>query len=160
MALVGLVAASAHAAPAEPAVREVHGAADAFALDGVAIAWALLRAANDDDAVVVVRIEPDPRRFLRIEVITRDPFSAGKRTLLAATDIGGPFDLRVPEKLFADYPRTEFRLWAKDDAAPALVVYYLGVPDTAPETTRADELDRSLEMRLARARDAAARSKP
>ena len=37
--------------------------------------------------------------------------------------------------------------------APALVVFYLGVPDTTPEFARTDELDRSLDERIARARD-------
>jgi len=37
-------------------------------------------------------------------------------------------------------------------AAPALVIYFAGVPDTTPEVVRADELVRSLDARIARAR--------
>ena len=59
----------------------------------------------------------------------------------------------------ADFPRTELRLWqggpAPNGAPPALVVYYLGVPDTTPEVALAADLDRSLSARIARARDPA-----
>ena len=56
-------------------------------------------------------------------------------------EVGGVFDLKTPRARFADFPRTEFRLWrsgaAPGAAPPALVVYYLGVPDTTPEMTQA-----------------------
>jgi hypothetical protein len=156
-ALAALVAGALYAAP--PA-RELHGAADAFAADGIAIAWGVLRAANDDDTAVVVRVEPDPQRFAAIEIVGNDPFGGRETTLLAPTAVGGPFELKVPRRQFADYPRTEFKLRAKGEATPALVVYFLGVPDTTPEATRSDELERSLAARLARARGASQRRTP
>ncbi len=160
LAAAGLVALVAGALYAAPPVRELHGAADAFAADGIAIAWAVLRAATDDDAAVVVRVEPDPLRFAAIEIAGKDPFSGRETTLLAATAIGGPFDLKVPRRQFADYPRTEFRLRARGEPTPGLVVYFLGVPDTTPEATRPDDLDRSLATRLARARKTVLRTPP
>src|SRR5207247_7355218 len=41
------------------AAHEVHGSADAFAMPGIALAWAVLRAAKEDDTAVVVRIDVD-----------------------------------------------------------------------------------------------------
>ncbi len=86
----------------------------------------------------------------------RDPFTRRETPLLPISDLGGAFDLKVPRTRFADYPRTEIRLWARATAPgtspPALVIYYLGIPDTTPESRRGDELERSLSERIERAR--------
>jgi hypothetical protein len=141
---------------AADATREVHGSADAFAMPGLALAWVVVRAPKDDDASVVIRIEPDPATFGRIEIVGKDPFTQREERFQPATAVGGSFDLRVPRARFADFPRTEIRLWksgpGSDGAEPALVVYYLGVPDTTPEVVRATDIDRSLAARIARAR--------
>ena len=154
------------AAFAQPAAgtREVHGSADAFAAERTALAWAVLRAAKEEDAAVVIRIDADAQAYAWIEVVGRDPFTQRQERFLAATAVGGPFDLKVPRARFADFPRTEIRLWRSgpppNAAPPALVIYYLGVPDTTPEVVRAADLDRSLSARIARARDEASRRAP
>lgn len=149
-------------AVAADATREVHGSADAFATPGLALAWAVLRAPNEGDTAVVMRIEPDVQSFAWIEVVGKDPFTQSEKPLLAATSVGGPFDLKVPRATFADFPRTEIRLWrsgaAPAAAPPALLVYYLGVPDTTPEVAQSTDLDRSLTERIARVRDPARKS--
>jgi hypothetical protein len=154
------------AIPAEPAntTREIHGSADAFAMPGMALAWAVLRAPNEVDTAVVIRIEADPKTYGWIEIVGKDPFTQRERPLQAASALGGPFDLRVPRAQFADFPRTEVRLWqggsAPGVAPPTLLVYYLGVPDTTPEVLRAPDLDPSLAARIVRARDASPGSPP
>jgi len=144
--------------------REVHGSADAFAAERTALAWAVLRAPKEEDTAVVLRIEADAPPFAWIEVVGKDPFTQREERFLSATAVGGPFDLKVPRVRFADFPRTEIRLWrsgsAPPAAPPALVIYYLGVPDTTPEIARADDLERSLSARVARAREDAARRAP
>ena len=154
------------AAPAESVegTREVHGSADAFAMPGMALAWAVLRAPKEDDTAVVLRIEADTQTYAWIEVIGKDPFTQREERLQAMTAIGGPFDLKVPRARFADFPRTELRLWqsgvAPTAAPPALVIYYLGVPDTTPEVVHGADLDRSLSARIVRARDESSRRAP
>ena len=53
--------------------------------------------------------------------------------------------MRVPRAHFADFPRTEVRLFGAAGAgatgAPKLVVFYLGVPDTTPEFASAAALE-------------------
>jgi hypothetical protein len=139
--------------------REVHGSADAFATQGVALAWAVLRAQKDDDAAVVIRIDVDTQTYSQIEVIGKDPFTQHEEWLQTPIAVGGAFDLRVPRSRFADFPRTEIRLWrrGRDAAPPDLIVYYLGVPDTTPEVAQGSDLDRSLTSRLIRAREDSAR---
>lgn len=146
------------------AAHEVHGSADAFAMPGVGLAWAVLRAAREDDTAVIIRIEVDARTYGWIEVVGKDPFSQREERLQPMSAVGGAFDLKTPRARFADFPRTEIRLWqngaAPGAAPPALVVYYLGVPDTTPEVTQASELDRSLGERIAAARRESARRTP
>ena len=168
--VVAIIAAGAFAWPTAASeqtaagTREIHGSADAFAAGRTALAWAVLRAAKEDDTAVVIRIEADAQAFAWIEVVGKDPFTQREERFLPATAVGGPFDLKVARARFADFPRTEIRLWRSGPdsraAAPALVIYYLGVPDTTPEIARAGDLDRSLSARIARARDEASRKSP
>ena len=161
-AAAAFACAAAMPGPAVDSAREVHGSADAFAMPGLALAWAVLRAPKDDETTVVMRIDADPSTYGWVEVVGQDPFSQRQDRLQPATAIGGPFDLKVARARFAEFPRTEIRLWktgpAPDGAPPALVVYYLGVPDTTPEIAQPQELDRSLSARLGRARDTVRKS--
>ena len=159
--LVALVAALA--SPGLRAQEIVHGSADAYASRGVAMAWAVARGADDASTMVVVRIAADPAAFAWLAVRGVDPFSNEQRALAPAQPIGASLDVRIPRARFADTPRTEWRVYATEGAAradsPALVVYYLGVPDTTPEFTDPAKLDAYLAGRLVRAR-AAAEGKP
>lgn len=160
---IASVLAWAASAWADAPAREVHGSADAFALPGIALAWGVLRAAKEDETAVVLRIEPEVRMYARVEVVGRDPFTQDEVMLFPATEVGGAFDVKIPRARFADHPRTEIRLWPRQDgppAAPALVIYFAGVPDTTPEVARPDELARSLDVRIERARADAARKAP
>jgi len=150
-----LALAAAPASWSAETAREIHGSADAIALPGLALAWGVLRAPKEDDTAVVLRIEPDVRRYAWVEVAGRDPFTQDRVVRFPATEVGGAFDVRIPRARIAEHPRTEIRLWPREappPAAPALVVYFAGVPDTTPEVIRADDLARSLTARIERAR--------
>jgi hypothetical protein len=64
----------------------------------------------------------------------------------------------VPRSQYADFPRSEVRLYASPAAArantPSLVVFYLGVPDTTPEFTSEEALHAYFADQIARARAA------
>jgi hypothetical protein len=77
------------------------------------------------------------------------------------TPVAGPIELSVPRAHFADFPRTELTFdGPAPAAAPALVVYYAGVPDTTPEFAAADRLDAYLAARIVRARTEAGSTPP
>ena len=137
--------------------RAVHGSADIYSMPGLAIAWGVLRGANEAAAVVVVRIVVDPVEYRSIAATGSDPFTQRTKALLPATPVAGPIDLRVPRAHFADYPRTDLRFYASppvgESPLPKLVVFYLGVPDTTPEFASEAALDAYLADRLARARN-------
>ena len=119
----------------------------------------MLRGADEATTAIVIRIVVDPIAYPWLAVVAIDPFSKQEQAMQRPVQAAGPFDLRIPRAQFADYPRTELRLF--DSAvhaqanAPQLVVYYLGVPDTTPEFADAAKLDASLSERIARARTAA-----
>lgn len=143
-------------ANAADAPREVHGSADAFAAPGMALAWAVLRGADDDKAMVVLRIVTDAALYSDVAVTGGDPFTAQQRVMLTLTKSTGGIDLRMPRAHFAAFPRTELRFFAPaspaTDGKASLLVFYLGVPDTTPEFVDEGKLDTYLRDRIARLR--------
>ena len=148
-AWLGAAAPLATPAFAAEAVRELHGSADAFGAPGVAIAWAVLRGADEAGTVVTIRVTADPARYASIEATGVDPFTQQRTPIHAPTPTTSPVDLCVPRARFADFPRTEFRFHAAG-GAPDLVVYFAGVPDTTPEFVSRAELDSYIAARVAR----------
>jgi hypothetical protein len=140
---------------------EMHGIADAYATPGVAVAWAVARGSGAADAVVVIRVAADAQTYPYLTVAGIDPFTQQRKSVHAASrttgSSGGGIDVRVPRAHFADFPRTELRLFATETAMlsdkPDLVVYYLGVPDTTPEFATAAALEAYLGDRIGRLKD-------
>ena len=146
-------AAQTHAANAP---REVHGESDAFGSPGVALAWGVVRGPSEAETAVVVRIVSDPALYPWLAADGRDPFTQRTQPMLAAVRNHGLTDVRSPRAHFADFPRTELRFY--DSAAavlkdsPALVVFFLGVPDTTPEFETEEKLRSHLAQSIARLR--------
>lgn len=142
--------------------REAHGSSDAFSAPGVTLAWGVLRGADEASTIVVVRIAIDAQAFPWLALVGIDPFTKAERLVQAAIASPATFDVRMPRAQFADFPRTELRLFASAAAAqraePVLVVYYHGVPDTTPEFNDAAKLDAHLASRIRAARPSGGRS--
>ena len=155
LACLALATVAAAPSPAADPQREIHGMADAYAGDGAAVAWAVLRGADEVGTVVVVRIVADPDLYPIVGATGSNPFSQRTQSLLPATPNAGSVELRAARAQFADFPRTELRFYATAAAAqadtPRLVVYFLGVPDTTPEFTAEPALLRYLEDAVGRA---------
>ena len=117
--------------------QEVHGASDAFAGNGVAIVWGVLRGVTEESTVVTLRVAADARRYSHLEITGVDPFTRATTIRLARTALGPALDVRLPRAGFAEHPRTELRF----SGAESLLIYYVGIPDTAPEFPTAAALD-------------------
>jgi hypothetical protein len=130
--------------------------ADAFAANGVAIAWGVVRGKSEAATSVAIRVVADAALYPWIAVNGGDPFTSQHRPLLIPTSNAGVIEVRSSRAQFADFPRTELRFY--DSAAqiqsdtPKLVVFYLGVPDTTPEFATEDKLDAYLSDRIAKLR--------
>jgi len=135
---------------------EVHGSADAYAARGVTLAWGIVRGPTEADTFVVIRIATDAQIYPWLAVAGVNPFSKAERLLHAATQVGGGVDVQIFRSRFAEFPRTEVRLYESASKAqtgpPALTVFYLGVPDTTPEFADKGKLDAYLSDRMARVR--------
>jgi hypothetical protein len=151
-----------HAACLAAAPKEVHGSGEAYAAPGVVLVWGIVPGADEASTRVVLRIVADPKTYPAVAAVARNPFSNAERALLPNTATAGPVELRVPRSQYADFPRTEVRLYesaasAQADA-PSLVVFYLGVPDTTPEFTTEAALQSYFADRIARARAASGKT--
>jgi hypothetical protein len=157
LAALGAAARRVRAQPRP--LREAHGALDVYAGEGVVLAWAILRGRDEQATTVVVRVEADPARYRALAVAGVDPFTKDAVAVRPLAPMSGSAEIRAPRARFADHPRTEWRFYREaapvPDAAPALLVFYQGVPDTSPEFDEAAKLDAYLAGRLQRARDGA-----
>lgn len=127
---------------------EVHGASDTYAGEGVAVAWGVLRGANEEKTMVVVRVAADVRRYTRVEVLGIDPFTQAKKIRFPVTTLVEAMDIPLPRAGYAEHPRTELRFAGPE----SLTVYYLGIPDTTPEFATAAALEAHLASRMAQLR--------
>lgn len=135
---------------------EVHGMADAFAAPGVALAWGVLRGADEATTTVVIRVVTEASAFSAAALAGIDPFTQRSAVLLPLSPTAGGISARVPRVHFAEFPRTEIRLHGATPAGPStvptLVVFFLGVPDTTPEFASAAALEAYLADRIVRVR--------
>lgn len=144
----------AFAAQASAAPLAIHGTSDGFSTSGARLGWAIARGASEASTFVVVRVATDRAKYPWLSVIGVDPFTKAEAVRLPPTALDASFDVRMPRGTFADHPNTEFRFFANEQdargGAPALVVYYHGVPDTAPEFADPQMLAQYLTDRMAK----------
>ena len=161
--LFGLLLVACAAGAQAP--REAHGSADVYSERGIALAWAILRGASESETSVVIRVATDSALYGSAVVIGLNPFTHAEQVLRGPAPVAaGGFDAYILRSRFADFPRTEIRLFANAAAAqsgvPALTVFYLGVPDTAPEFADRAKLESYLAARIERARSAPPKASP
>ena len=146
LVLGALLLAVAHASAQ---TRELHGAGDSFAGDGVSIVWGILRGASEELTEVRLRVLADPARYTHFEIVGINPFSKDEALHLASRITTGANSVAISRARFGQLPRTEVRFFSSEqDAAtgkPALSIFYLGVPDTTPEFDSESRLKRHLE---------------
>jgi hypothetical protein len=112
---------------ASPAAAQlaVHGENSIFVSPTVKLGWAVKRGASEIETLVIVR------------VIAMDPFSKDRKVFVTARPLERETDIAIPRAQFADHLSTEFHFFSSADDVTAnhaaLIVFYLGVPDTTPE---------------------------
>ena len=135
------------------AAEQVHGENSEFAGQGVAMAWAILKAPMEDQSQVVVRIARLDPRYVALSIDGVDPFTGARRELLKRTALPDVFETRTTRGTFAELTRREFHFYRQGDAVagpPALTIYFMGVPDTAPEFLSEAALHAYLDQTLAK----------
>ena len=146
MACIALMAATAQGA-------QEHGKTDVFAADGVTLAWAVARGADEARTFVVIRVATSTGLIGYLTATGRDPFTNAERVWKPASVSSGRAEFRIPRATIVEFPRTEFRFYSgSPGAGPRLEVFYHGVPDTTPEFDDPSRLDKYLDERIAKAR--------
>lgn len=125
--------------------ESVHGAHEIFVSTDAAIVWAVLKAPRGDKAAVWLRIVNTAKKFSHISIDGVDPFSNKRERVQHGMPLRDEARIESDRDTFSDLPsrevhfyRSEFDLRAEK---PALTVYYLGVPDQAPEFSTRAALD-------------------
>jgi hypothetical protein len=134
------------------AAEELHGENSEFVGRGLSMAWAILKAPVEAESQVVVRIARPGPGPAAISVDGVDPFTGERRELLRRGPLPEQLEFRSPRGSFAELTRREFHFYAAAEAAgrPGLTIYFMGVPDTAPEFLEEAALGRYLDQTMAR----------
>ncbi len=149
-ALALATAVALWAAPGRCETREVHGADSAFRTGPVAICWGMLRGAPGEDVQVIIRVrllgEGDaPYSELSVDAV--HPLTRAAETVVPRRPIERTTDIAAPRESFKNLTGRRIAFYDRTSPEPKLVVFYMGVPDTAPELDR-ERLEQYFEIRF------------
>lgn len=129
----------------------LHGADAVFVTPEIAVLWAVLKqpmADKPDRAAVWLRIVNTARKFSHVAIDGVDPFSKQRQRVEKGVALAAEVRIEADRDGFADFTSREIHLYASDADwradKPALTVYCLGVPDTTPEFSNREAMDRYL----------------
>jgi hypothetical protein len=138
------------------AQTSVHGASSEFTHATLKLVWAVRRGASEGATDVIIRAANVANAYRWVRVDGVDPFSKARVVLTAPRLFAQQADLVIRRSKFADHPSAEIHLFATEEDLradrPALTVFYLGVPGTAPEFTSSEAADAHLARMLAHER--------
>lgn len=144
--LLGLSMSLAMNVRAQDAANRIHGADGVFVSSDVAIVWAVLKAPSSDKASVWFRVVNTAKKFAYVSVDGVDPFTKERKRVERGVALGADGRTQSDRDTFSDLPSREIHLYRTDADwradKPALTIYYLGVPDTTPEFSTVDAMDR------------------
>jgi hypothetical protein len=152
-AVILLFAAASRAA----AEKGIHGADSVFQGEGITLVWAILKGADEESSSVQIRMlyreaDSGPLRFYGVEGI--DPFTGSREVYEKAVPLQAEQTVRFVRSSFQEKTGRRFLFYATADEVergrPVLVIFYQGVPDTAPEVLTEKEIDDYFETALSR----------
>ena len=117
-----------------------HGADAIFQAEGIAIFWAILKGDDDEHSLVFINIvstgkTASPFRKFRLQAM--DPFSKEKKWVFRDKDFEQNNLIKLNRASFRNMMERRFFFYMKDepalDSRPDMTVYYMSIPDTAPE---------------------------
>ncbi len=137
--------------------KEYHGADSVFQAEGIAIFWAILKGADDESSLVYINIivtDANSDKFAKLSVLAVDPFSKEEQWVFEGQEFQQKNLLKLNRASFRDMMERRFFFYTSEenykDKNPDMVVYYLSIPDTAPEFLKESELEEYFKDALAR----------
>ena len=117
-----------------------HGADAIFQAEGIAIFWAILKGDDDEHSLVFINIvfpgkTASPFRKFSLQAI--DPFSKEKKWVFTDKVFEKNNLIKLNRASFRNMMERRFFFYMKNepalDSSPDMTVYYMSIPDTAPE---------------------------
>jgi len=141
-----------------------HGADTVFQAEGIAIFWAILKGEDDEHSLVFINIVSTGKTaspFRKFSLQAMDPFSKEKKWVFTDKALKKNNLIKLNRASFRNLMERRFFFYKKDepalDSRPEMTVYYMSIPDTAPEFLNESDLLSYFQeamARLAKARSA------
>ena len=126
--------------PAAYGQTEYHGADSVFQAEGIVVIWAVLKGSDDASSQVYIKIigsRDALDRFQTFSIMAIDPFSNARELVVNGQQFRRNNLITSSRAAFRDKPvrRIVFfkNIDSREKGKPDLVIYYMSIPDTAPE---------------------------
>jgi len=124
-----------------------HGADTVFQAEGIAIFWAILKGEDEEHSLVYINISATGNTasaFRKYSLQASDPFSDEKKWVFTDKYFGKNNLIKLNRASFRDMMERRFFFYKNDehspDDRPDMTVYYMSIPDTAPEFLNESDL--------------------
>lgn len=137
--------------------REYHGADSIFEKEGIIILWGIFKGSTEETSWVYIKIihkEGDSGSFQIFSVEAVDPFSNQKEWVVKGEAFKKENMVKSIRASFREKTARRVLFYEKAEDLlkenPAMIVYYLGVPDTSPEFMTEREIENYFEKAFSR----------
>lgn len=128
-----------------------HGADSVFNQEGITVIWALLKGESLEDSIVYLKLNTSEEirsRFRYYSVKASDPFSDRVEWLILGEELKENISIKLERILFEDLTARELLFYYTFNPENGLSqkhdlsIYYLSLPDTTPEFTSLEKLEK------------------
>ena len=137
--------------------REYHGADSIFEKEGIIILWGIFKGSTEETSWVYIKIIQTgggPASFQLFGVEAVDPFSNQKEWVVKGEACKKENMVKSIRASFREKTARRVLFYEKAEDLlkenPAMIVYYLGVPDTSPEFMTEREIENYFEKAFSR----------
>jgi hypothetical protein len=130
--------------------NKYHGADSFFKANGISIFWAILKGSEESSSWVYVKIinqEDNLKRFHTFGLIASHPFSDSEEWIIKGEKLKKENIIKLNRESFKEMMERTFFFYQSEkiedyrSEIPDMTVYYLSVPDTAPEFLTLEKLE-------------------
>ncbi|HER24987.1 MAG TPA: hypothetical protein ENO17_08070 [Candidatus Atribacteria bacterium] len=144
----------------QPGPNKYHGADSFFKAKGISLFWAILKGTEESNSWVYIKIinqENSLKPFYAFSLIATDPFSNSEEWIITGQKLTKENIIKLNRESFKKMMGKTFFFYQSEkienypSELPDMTVYYLSVPDTAPEFLDLEKLEayfKDLEKRL------------
>lgn len=130
--------------------KEYHGADSVFKANGISIFWAILKGSEESDSWVHIKIinpEDNLKRFHTFSLIAFNPFLDSEEWIIKAEKLKKENIVKLNRESFKEMTGRKIFFYQSEKVEdyqtepPDMIVYYLSLPDTAPEFLTLEKLE-------------------